>query len=339
MTTRPRKRVPPQKYAFLWRLMADTALSASAKVVAATLLLKFHNTKTGQCNPSFAAIAKAIGRSSRTIFPAIAELKDGGWITVESTKGGSSSNTNHYNFDFGRVSSASSPPVKPASPVKQNAEGVKPAAHEPSRTTTPFGGGVWGRKFPPAARLTARRKNLKSCASSGSDPTARTRRRRWPPSTASPATFRRRTSSKVHGVGWRQQSQPTCRRSNGGWMTAHGETIRPLDGTTATGNQAQQRWRPDWRRHLAGKGVDGEDSPKTADGDGEAHDGGGKACAGTAYAMANATEGHGPRGGLDRYYPHYQAVLKLEEKLEDGQTIGPASRSSSRRRRSLSTSR
>jgi hypothetical protein len=92
VTTRPRKRAPAYKYAFLWRLMADTILSASAKVVAATLLLKFHNAKTGQCNPSFAAIAKAIGRRRRAIFPAIAELRDSGWITVESTGGGSSSN-------------------------------------------------------------------------------------------------------------------------------------------------------------------------------------------------------------------------------------------------------
>lgn len=122
--------------------MADTALSASAKCVAGTLLLKFHNTKTGQCNPSFAAIAKATGRSRRAIFPAITELRDGGWITVESTKGGSSTNTNRFKFNFEPVSSTTPPPVKPASPVKQNAGGVKPAAHEPSRTTTAFGGGV-----------------------------------------------------------------------------------------------------------------------------------------------------------------------------------------------------
>src|SRR4029077_18492450 len=119
--------------------MADTALSASAKVVATTLVLKFHNTKTGQCNPSFAAIAEAIGRRRRTIFPAIAELKDAGWITVESTGGGSSSNTNHFDFDFGRVSPANPPPVSPASPVSQMAEGVSSTAHEPLRTTHPSG--------------------------------------------------------------------------------------------------------------------------------------------------------------------------------------------------------
>ena len=122
--------------------MADAALSASAKCVAMTLLLKFHNTKTGQCNPSFAGIAKIIGRSRRAIFPAITELRDGGWITVESTKGGSPTHTNQFKFNFETVSSTTHPPVKPASPVKQNAGEVKPAAHEPSRTTTAFGGGV-----------------------------------------------------------------------------------------------------------------------------------------------------------------------------------------------------
>ena len=142
-----RKRVPPQKYAFLWRLMTDAALSASAKVVATTLLLKFHNTKTGRCNPSIGAIAEAIGRRRRTIFPAIAELKDAGWITVESTGGGSSSNTNHFDFDFGRVSSATPPPVSPASPVSQMAEGVSSTAHEPLRTTHPFGVGGGGEEI------------------------------------------------------------------------------------------------------------------------------------------------------------------------------------------------
>lgn len=170
MSTHRRKRVPAQKYAFLWRLMADDALSASAKCVAVTLLLKFHNAKTGQCNPSFAAIAKATGRSRRAIFPAVTELKDGGWISIESTKGGSSTNTNRFKFNFQPMSSTTPPPVQPASPVKQNAGGVKSAAQEPLRTTHPSG--EWGGEISPAPRLAARRKNLKSCASSGSGPTA-----------------------------------------------------------------------------------------------------------------------------------------------------------------------
>ena len=98
-----RKRVPPQKYAFLWRLMADTVLSPPAKVVATTLLLKFHNTKTGRCNPSIGALTKTTGLSRRTIFYAVTELRDAGWIAVQSTGGGSPTHTNKYSFDFGGV--------------------------------------------------------------------------------------------------------------------------------------------------------------------------------------------------------------------------------------------
>ena len=171
-----RKRVPPQKYAFLWRLMADTALSPSAKVVATTLLLKFHNTKTGQCNPSIGALTKTTGLSRRTIFYAITELRDGGWITVESTGGGSPTHTNQYSFDFGGVTSTAPPPVTACSTgAQQNGPVAKCNVHslhtnhlEPPALRA---GGV-GRKFPPAARLTARRQNLKNCASSGSAPTA-----------------------------------------------------------------------------------------------------------------------------------------------------------------------
>ena len=144
-----RKRVPAQKYAFLWRLMADTALSASAKCVAATLLLKFHNTKTGQCNPSFAAIAKTIGRSRRTIFPAIAELRDSGWITVESTKGGSSSNTNHFDFDFGRVSPRHPHRCRLLHRCRKWPEGCRPPHTNHLEPPTPSGGWGGGGNFPP----------------------------------------------------------------------------------------------------------------------------------------------------------------------------------------------
>src|SRR3954453_19408043 len=90
------KRTAPQKFGFYWRMMAAPVLSASAKCVAAALLLKFHNAKTGRCNPSVPAIAKVIGRTGRAVFPAFVEPKDSGWIPVESTLGGSSSHTNQY---------------------------------------------------------------------------------------------------------------------------------------------------------------------------------------------------------------------------------------------------
>ena len=64
--------------------------------------------------------------------------------------------------------------------------------------------------------------------------------------------------------------------------TAHGETITPSGRRTVTTNQAQHRWPPAWR--LVAMGADCETYPKAAHGDGEANDGGGKACAVSAMA-------------------------------------------------------
>ena len=86
MTKTPRKLTARQKFAFMHRLNGDKALSFSAKVVAVELLTTFHNTKTGRCNPGFAGLAKSAGCSQRTAFSAISELKNAGWITVESTQ-------------------------------------------------------------------------------------------------------------------------------------------------------------------------------------------------------------------------------------------------------------
>ena len=85
----------------------------------------------------------------RTVFYAIVELKDAGWITVESTKGGSASHTNQYGFDFKRVKFASpqtgaqdAPPTG-AQDAPVHGMGGRGAqfAHEPLRTTHPFGVG------------------------------------------------------------------------------------------------------------------------------------------------------------------------------------------------------
>jgi hypothetical protein len=138
-----KRRLPKNKFAFLHRMLADTTLSPAAKIVATTLLFKFHNTKTGQCNPSIAAIGKSTGRGNRSVFRDILELVAGSWITVESTKGGSSTNTNHYKFNFERVpgvsplpvSRVSSLPVSPVSPVPNIDVGVPLLADEQRRTT------------------------------------------------------------------------------------------------------------------------------------------------------------------------------------------------------------
>ena len=77
----------PEKFDFFWRLMADNKLSAPAKCAAAVLLLQFHNTRTGQCNPSYASIARAMGRDRSNAVEAVRDLAQRHWLRVESTLG------------------------------------------------------------------------------------------------------------------------------------------------------------------------------------------------------------------------------------------------------------
>ena len=95
-----RKKPEPIHYQIRRAITADPALSSTAKVVADALLLNFLNTKTGQCNPSLSAIAKAVGRCRRTVISAIKELNSGHdpWLIIKGTRGGSKHNTNNYEF-------------------------------------------------------------------------------------------------------------------------------------------------------------------------------------------------------------------------------------------------
>jgi hypothetical protein len=139
------------KLDFIQRVLADAALSSTAKCVLVGLLLKFHNSRTGQCNPSPGTIAAAIGLSRRAVITAVAELKQSGWVDVTSTRGGSQRNTNRWHFDVSRTV-----PVSAAAPqtseedctgaenftggVKQTSEGVKNTAHEPLKNPSPLRG-------------------------------------------------------------------------------------------------------------------------------------------------------------------------------------------------------
>jgi hypothetical protein len=144
-----RKRTPKQKYALYWRIWADTTLSLPAKAVATALLLKFHNEKTGRCDPGAGSIAKAIGISRRTVFNAIAELKDAGWIAVKSIQGGGPNCTNRYSFDFKRMKSASPTDSAQDAPstsaqdslVHETTHDSAQSAHELLITTRPSGEG------------------------------------------------------------------------------------------------------------------------------------------------------------------------------------------------------
>ncbi|KFG71044.1 helix-turn-helix domain-containing protein [Microvirga sp. BSC39] len=128
--------------------MADGDLSASAKCVAAVLLCKFFNNGTGKCTPSYQAIADNAGRTRRAVVSSIAELQAKGWITFESTLGGSPSNTNKFRFAFeglyltGKKNNdwrwaRQDGGVKSASPVKSTAQRVKRTAHEPLKNPPP----------------------------------------------------------------------------------------------------------------------------------------------------------------------------------------------------------
>jgi hypothetical protein len=130
------KRRNGQAFQLVHAIMADRALSSSAKCVAVVLLLQFQNAKTGKCNPSFAAIAMRIGRNRRATFDAVRELKEAGWVSITGTGGGSSKSTNQYVF---KTPPPQGQPVQEAAPlavqksarVRKNVRGVQDTAHEP----------------------------------------------------------------------------------------------------------------------------------------------------------------------------------------------------------------
>jgi hypothetical protein len=94
----PPHQMKSARYVILWAIMADPDLNAPSKCAATVLLLKYHNHKTGQCNPSYSTVGKILGRDRRNVINAINDLRAAGWIEWTGTKGGSSSNTNGFKF-------------------------------------------------------------------------------------------------------------------------------------------------------------------------------------------------------------------------------------------------
>jgi hypothetical protein len=125
-SARMRKKPEPIHYQIRRAIMADPTLFSTAKLVASVLLLDFLNVKTGQCNPSFDAIAKRIGRCRKTVINAIKELSSGHdpWLIVKSTKGGSKETTNSGS----KVRVQFTAPVKKAAPVQKMSGRVKQTA-------------------------------------------------------------------------------------------------------------------------------------------------------------------------------------------------------------------
>ena len=104
-------------YQILWAIMADERLSAAAKCVATALLLKYRNNETGQCNPSYGKLAKAVGRTRRPVIAAFGELRELGWIDWTGTKGGTPSNTNSFQFFLTPKPVLHTAPVSSTTPV------------------------------------------------------------------------------------------------------------------------------------------------------------------------------------------------------------------------------
>ncbi|MGA8650412.1 MAG: helix-turn-helix domain-containing protein [Xanthobacteraceae bacterium] len=80
---------------------ADPELSASA-VVVAVALMRFVNSKTGECYPTFESIAERCHVSKRTVATAVQDLERRGWVVIERDYGGDRE-ANRYHFAFDRI--------------------------------------------------------------------------------------------------------------------------------------------------------------------------------------------------------------------------------------------
>jgi Helix-turn-helix domain len=69
-------------------ILADPRLTHAEKCVGLTLLLHFHNTKTGKCHPSLRQQAEASGANKDTVINALKKLKALGHLDFEENAGG-----------------------------------------------------------------------------------------------------------------------------------------------------------------------------------------------------------------------------------------------------------
>ena len=69
-----------RKVAVAVRVFEDSRLSMLARLVFGELLLRFHNTADGRCDPSATTVGKGIGRHEKNVRIAIAELEEAGLI-------------------------------------------------------------------------------------------------------------------------------------------------------------------------------------------------------------------------------------------------------------------
>jgi DNA-binding MarR family transcriptional regulator len=79
-----------EKVALITALAEDSRFTDGQFRVAAVLILRFHNTATGDCFPSVSQLAKAAGVSETTVRRATGGLREIGLIHFEESNGGRS---------------------------------------------------------------------------------------------------------------------------------------------------------------------------------------------------------------------------------------------------------
>jgi hypothetical protein len=132
--TATRKQRAKRKFAFLKELRRDTTLQPSAKMVVWSLAEDFYNLDDERCNPSFASLARAVGRRQRSVIDAIGEAKTRGWIEVSSIGGGSKRSTNRYTIVWEKRADVEQAAEKTNQPM-DNIEETASAAMENSQST------------------------------------------------------------------------------------------------------------------------------------------------------------------------------------------------------------
>jgi DNA-binding MarR family transcriptional regulator len=78
----------PDKARLVSSIIADVRLTPNQRLVAVALAVRFHNTKTGRCFPSYETLAKAVGLKRRAAIDAVRKLEQIGWVSVERSTGG-----------------------------------------------------------------------------------------------------------------------------------------------------------------------------------------------------------------------------------------------------------
>jgi len=78
-----------------------------AVIAVAAILLECHNGKTGQCNPSYATIARRTGLARRTVMDAASLLEREGWYVIKRSKAEKNGRlpSNEFRFNWALVTS------------------------------------------------------------------------------------------------------------------------------------------------------------------------------------------------------------------------------------------